>query len=297
MRTLRAALLFVILAPAVMQAESLTVERAVEIALANNLSLKVERIGQETKERAERTKWNVFIPTMGVDGTLSRSNNAPTDSEVFGPVVIPGSNRWDVSWGLNAQLRLTAALLHGLNQTKLDLDAGRISLETAQKRLIRDIQKSFYNLILLRENIVLMEQNIATAERRYEQARANYQSGLVSEYTLLSAQVAMENLKPAREDMRVAYELALQSFKMSLGLDRNEEIDIDGDIRMEPVVLDTDTLIQTHVSGRLDIMSLKSSITSLKNVRKTTLAHEMTPTLMLMWMMDPAFAGEALEGA
>lgn len=201
---------------------------------------------------------------------------------------------WNVSASLNMNLTLSAALFFGIRAAVLDYEAGRLSLKSAKKKLQKDIQKQFYNLLLMRENIRLMEDNIEAALERYKQAEVNYENGLVSEYTKLSARVAYENMKPSLASIRTGYESALMGFKMQLGLPLTAEVELEGSIEQTAVELETESLIAEGIPRRLDIQSIIQQLDILKNSRDITIAG-MTPALSFMLSFDPNFTGDPFE--
>ncbi len=288
-RALFAAATMLAFASALASAEQVTVDRAVELAIANNLSLVSERLGVESRKLVRDTAWNRFIPTLSVGTSLTRLNDDPNDPTDLG---LP---RWYLGLNLTAQLPLNMALQNGIRQTVLDYESGLLSLETAEKQLSRDVRKGFYNLLLLQANIELMGQNIEAARKRYAQAQANYRAGLVPEYTVLSAQVALENLKPALEELQNGYDAALGGFHLTLGLGRAVPLDLQGAIEIAPTRVDAQQLIDSRIRERLDIRSLDMAIASLRNGREATVNQKLRPTLALRFSMDPTYMNEPWE--
>jgi len=260
----------------------LTEEKAVEYALENNLQISSAAIEMGMKRRAEEYAWNRFIPTVQASGTLGRMNA----EQLLSP------SQWSVSAGLDFSLTLNLALYNGVRATQIDYQAGRISYEQARKQIVRDVRKSFYNLLLMQENRELMVENIDAAERRYEQALINYENGMVPELTVLSAQVAWENLKPQLKAMDLGYRQAVQGFKMTLGMDLGSEIELTGSIDAEAIDVETDDLIDRYLTDRLDIQSMLVSIRSLENQLKATKLQVYTPQLILGYNLDPTFGGD-----
>jgi outer membrane protein TolC len=276
-------------------AQKITVDRAVELAIANNLSLASERVGVESRKLVRDTAWNAFIPSMSAGASLSRLNDKPEGIVVPGFFEIPAGPQWNLAFTLSASLRLNVALRDGIRQTVLDYEGGLLSLETAQKRLSRDVRKSFYDLLLQNEGIALTEQSIAAADKRYAQARANYQAGLVPEYAVLSAQVALENLKPGLVAQRNAYDASVGAFRMSLGLERTAPVALDGTIGFAPVPVDGPRLIDARLPMRLDIRNLDLAILSLRNARAAAVNQSMTPSVSLSFLVDPTFGREPFK--
>jgi outer membrane protein TolC len=179
----------------------------------------------------------------------------------------------------------------------LEYEAGKLNYETAKKSLIKDVKKSFYNLIVLNESISIMERNIETAKRRFDQAKLNFENGLASEFQMLSAQVALANMKPALEDMKIGYLGAELAFKQTLGIDDDNEIEIDGSIEPSLIQLKgAKELIQGFLSNRLDIQLLRKNLDILKNSKSGIVTQSLSPSLTLMYNMDPIFMNDPFAG-
>jgi len=291
----------------------LTEEAAVAYALDNNLQVKSSVVEMGIKKRAEDYAWNRFVPTVQASGTLGRMNEEQSISglsvDPTSELSIPGVGtvydrvlafsedlpRWSVSAGLDFSLALNIALYNGVRATQIDYRAGRISYEQARKQVVRDVRKGFYNLLLLQENRALMVENIDAAERRYEQALINYENGMVPELTVLSSQVAWENLKPQLKAMDLGYRQALQGFKLTLGMDLDRQVELEGSIDAEAVDVDSDELIDRFLTDRLDVQSLLVTITSLENQLTASKLQVYTPQLILGYNLDPTFSGDPLE--
>jgi outer membrane protein TolC len=270
---------------------AVTVDRAVDLALKYNLGLKGDQLDLVKKRRAMRTVWNSFIPTVQASTTMNRFNKEP---EPFFPG-LPASPRWGLSAGLDFNLMLNLALFDGITSTQLAYESGLLSYEEARKQLERDVRKTFYNLLLMKENRALFVQQIDAAESRYRQAQVNYRNGLVPELSMLSAQVAWENLKPALESMDLGYDQYLAGFKMTLGLSQETELDLEGAISVDPVELAADPLIEEYLAGRLDIASLLYGMETIEVARRATISQAFTPNLVLGLNFDPTLGGDPWE--
>jgi outer membrane protein TolC len=290
---------------------TLTADAAVDYAIEHNLELASSRIDEEIKERQANLAWNRFIPSVQVSGTMSRANKESTQQGVIPYPPTAGADpvtgytiyedvlgfeetipRWSVAGNLEVSLQLNYAMFQAIRGTRIDLRAGRISTRQAEEKLERDVRKSFYNLLLMRQNMELMRERIDAAERRYEQARINYENGLVPELTMLSARVSWENMKPQLQEMQLGYEQALQGFKMNLGLDLQREITLDGSIAAPSIHVDEERLINEYLTERLDIRSLMTTIESLESQLEATKLRAFTPNIILGFSMDPALQGD-----
>jgi len=286
--------------------QSLSIDTAVSMALENNLGLQSAQIGTAIKKRKVDTYLNMFIPTVDLGGTLSRMNEESTISS-FAPVpsAVPGayyvapfsytSPQWGLSGSISANLTLNFALFEGIRNLKLDYESGLISYAKAQAQLERDVRKSYYQILLLKESILLMEENLAAAQRRTDMATANFKAGLVPELTVLQARVAMENLKPAIADLKNALESSYASFAMILGLPQGTALELADTEAPRYVALDLEKFLTQAAAGKPDLQELRQAIQLMQSARSLTFYQTYTPTLILGWNADPAFQGDPFE--
>jgi len=260
--------------------EMITVEKAVDLALENNLSLKQASIDVRLKERAKDTVWNRFLPQLSVNSGLVRMNTAP---EIPGPGGATELNPWSLSAGWDASLAINLSLFRGIKQTVIDYETSQISYSKARADLTRQVKKNFYSLILLQKQMEVQEKGLQSARDRYDQAQINFEAGLVPELTVLSAQVAYENQKPAIDNMRIGYQSALMGFKFLLGIDIEAEIDLEGDFNSFPeLTVDSQQLITQYLNKRFDVAETNQQVVTLENVIGLT-KDSYLPTLVLSY--------------
>jgi outer membrane protein TolC len=280
------------------------VERAVELALANNVGLASGRIDAAARKRKVDTAWNVFLPTVDVSGTFARPNTANSVSGflpfggtapgVYDDVIYFSQDlpRWALTTSLSAQLALNLGLFEGMRNLKLDYEAGLITYAQAKTRLERDVRKAYYSILLLQDNISIMEETLAAAEKRARQADANYRAGQVPELSMLQARVAAENLKPAVAEMRNGLRSSLAAFAMNLGFPRGVELSLEGFGQPDFIDLEVDAMLPGALARRLDVQGLVKSMESLESARKLMFFQLYTPTLALGLNFDPTFQGD-----
>jgi len=261
------------------------------------------------------TSWNPLIPSTKLSFSLARLNERKSISATVpynATLTIPDVGtvydsvlktdaidmpEWGASLSFDTTFVLNAYIVFSIYNSVLDYNAGKINIEIAEKKIERDVRKNYYNLLLIRQNTELLKESVKAAENRYNQAVANYKNGLVPEYTMLAAQVAYENMKPAVLEIENGYFLAALSFKQTLGLKSEVELDfvngMDTPVARE---FNCDELIAKYIDNRLDVQSLYRSMNILKNVRNITIAS-MTPTFMFRASVDPTFQKDAGKDA
>ena len=254
---------------------TLSLEEAVDMALKNNLSLVSESAGLKTTRRTMDTAWNVLIPNVTASSTLTRFDSAtqlnpPSTATYMGTM----------NARLSFSLTLTPQLWYAFRETVFAWEQGLLAQEEARVNIATNVKKQFYSLLTLQEQIKILEQQQRSYEKRFDQASTNYDFGLADEYTKLSAQVALENFKPQVEIARDGYQQALLGFKLSLGINLNSQLKLNGKIEVTPRTYDADRLIETYILNRLDIQTLVSNLNGLDNTRKLAFTGYL-PTLTL----------------
>jgi outer membrane protein TolC len=270
----------------------LSPDEAVDLAIKNNLGLESARISADTKKRASDLRWNAFIPTVEIGGTLGRLNEAPQGTTIMG-MTFGGGPQWRLSGSLSATLNLNIATFESMKKTRLDYEAGLISVEKARLQLERDVRKAYFNILFAEEQIKLLNDSLANAQRRVDMAQANYRAGLIPEVSVLQARVAVENLRPTINEVENGHRMAMASFAMYLGLPYDTQFalnEISEDV--EFIALNTAELISKAALDKPELAELKKNLQSLQSTRKSTFFNLYTPTLSLGYTMDPTFGGD-----
>ncbi|MFP4065869.1 MAG: TolC family protein [Spirochaetaceae bacterium] len=285
-------------------------ETAVQLALANNLGVRIEDLEVRTAKRMVDSAWTVFIPEVSASGRLARVNEVE-DRTGLAPVPSsenpPGSgaydgvapfeeegNRWNLSTELSATLSVNLEIIRGIQQTLQQYELGVLNLEDAKAQLRRDVQKQFYELLAQQENVRIVRESIETAQERFEQSEVNYENGLVDEFTVLSSRVQLENLRPQLEQQELAYRRDLMGFKQTLGLDPTESVELDGQIEADLLSLEADALVREYTERRHDIRLAREEV-GLRQLALDAKRAERFPTLNLQWNSDPSFAGDPFD--
>ncbi len=284
---------------------SLTLEDTVDLALRNNLGLKVDRMKLDEKKGDLAANWNVFLPRISLSTAVSRSNLSDSDrapdlskfpeyaaAGFTGP--FPTVPRWgaqlllDLSWGLSTTQFLS------MKQTSLDYNRGLISTQIAEKRLGREVKKLFYSLLLFRESVQIFEQSFDLAQRRLDLARARESIGSASELDVLAQEVNLESIRPQIIEQRDSYEIALANLKRLLGVKQEVQVSLDGGLDVPTEGSGEAQNLLQRMRGRLDLSYLRSVIDSLRN--KLALDRSgLTPSLFVKWTVDPTFQRDLMD--
>jgi multidrug efflux system outer membrane protein len=267
--------LFLILISGIQAGEGLTLDMAIETAIANNPDLQRNAVAYQQAKRAKDHGWNQFLPSisalsLGLSNT-HRLYPAETTASPGG-----GSNSgW--SW---SSISLGASITFSTDtpiQFKL-LDNRYRQAEEAYEKAVRDLSasvtSSFYALLAERMNINILETDMELKKAQYDLVNANYNRGLVSELDLLNAQYAYLIAGPSLNSAINKYNENLAVFFTLIGLDAGSPLEPEGTI--EIVLLDlppAGELITRYLAGRSDIQAQMNTLEQTRlnaesNIRK-----------------------------
>lgn len=273
----------------------ITVERAVELAMTNNIQLASSAIDVRIKKRAKDLAWNVLLPGVQATGTLARSNNISNPYADLIRMVNPSyvepeveeQDHWSVMAGLELSLNLNLALVEGMKATRQNYEAGLITYEQARQDTEINVRKAFYGILLQEGNLAVARDKLATSEERLEQTRINYRNGLVSELTYLQMQLAVETQRPSIMETELELDQQKNMFAFLIGLPLGTKITLEGEINPDTENFDADELVREHLGNRLDLAAMEKTRELLETQLRATQIQRFTPSIALRQSFSP----------
>ena len=194
----------------------LNVDKAVALALENNVSVERSVISLKNAETAKKYGWNSAAPSLKGGVSSSIPLNSISDTSV------------DLSVTLS--LNLTANLFSQIKNTKNVWEQSEISFRQAVRNVEKSVRQAFYALIYEKENILLQEENLKNAKTQYENNLVKYSNGRLSEIDAISAEVSYKQKIPLVEQARTTFQNDLDSFKQVLGLKIQDKVELEGSL-------------------------------------------------------------------
>lgn len=236
---------------------ALSVDEAVEMAKKNNVSLARGKITLDAAARAKAHSWNSVSPSASV----SASSSIPVDS------LSDTESKYTASYGVSASVSvsLSGNLFTSMNAAKIAYESGKLTFDDAVKSVELSVREAFYGLLYEKENIVLQEKNLEIAKTQYNNNLAKYNQGRLSEIDVLSAEVNYKSKIPTVESARTTFLNDLASFKQTLGLSLDEEVELDGSlddlINLNEIIVDEKNVQSSSIKQlEYKIASAKNSV-------------------------------------
>lgn len=272
---------------------ALTLNQAVEYAVANNRDLKLSDIDLEIKKRASSNSWNVFLPDLTVSGRMSRENEfSPEKMTTFKNEFKNEEERWSTVGIVSANLNLNFAYIGNIRKAKAEYETGKISFEQSQKNVILNVKKLFYGLLLQQENLKIQKTTLENARQRMVQAQTSFKNGAIPELSLLQTQVNYQNSKPDVDSAEQSLNQQLDTFSFMLGLPVGTKIELVGTIEPKYVDVDAQSLLDKYGQNDLSLKSLDSNINAAKIGISALNMKTWLPNLSIGYAWQPAYIGD-----
>lgn len=215
----------------------LNIDRAVELALEKNSSIKIARLDVEKAEEKVKETYSGYYPQLDASGQYQRYINKPViflpPGSPFGATLEIGSdNSYAGALSLGMPL-FSLALIRGSGLADAGVEMSRVNLHSARVKLVGDVQKAYLSVLLAGEYAQVLQQSLKNAGDNLERVRNLNKRGLLSNYDLLRAEVQVENLKPGVIQAENNYRLAADGLKVTIGLDASTEIEVSGELKYE----------------------------------------------------------------
>jgi len=240
--------------------EILTLERCIDLALANNQDLKIaqKRI-LESKGRKQEAFGN-FLPMLSASGSYTRLKESPRMSVLFGGMEQTFELGPDYSY--STQLTLIQPLFawwkiyHRDEQARLNYRRVDEEYKEVKNSLIFDVKRAFYNLLLARQFVVIAEEAVDVTDSHYKTTRALYKEGRVSDYDVSRAKVQLVNNQTRLIKTRNNLKLAREELSLLLNTKLEEDWKVEGDFPREKREVSLQDALGKALSERSEIRQL-----------------------------------------
>lgn len=259
----------------------ITVEKAVELALQNNITIKQSKLDLDLLAKKDKYSWNSIAPSFSLSAGVSGSQAGTFDTF--------GDADPSLSWNASGSVRLSFApsLITSIKAAKLSLEAGELSYEAAKRQIELSVRKTFYSLVYSQENTELQKRGLETAKQTYQANKTKYEQGRLAELVLLNSQYAYESKIPTVANLQTTYESNLDSFKLVLGLGLTEKIELVGSLDdVKPVELSED-IFQGSLENVPAIKTILKNIETAENSLAATKYSAYGPSLSLSGSATP----------
>ena len=195
----------------------LTLQKAIEIALAENPTMKVAEDDIELKQLADKEAWQNLLPT--VDASASFNHNFKIQTIVMGGQSFKMGSENSGSAGVSLSVPVFApAVYRTMKMTKDDILVAQEKARSSKLDLVNQVTKAYYQLILAQDSYEVLQKSYKQADDNYNVVNAKFQQGSVSDYDRITAEVQKRNIWPNVVSAENAVRLAKLQLKVLMGV-------------------------------------------------------------------------------
>jgi len=211
------------------QSLTLTLDKALEIALSKNPTIKIAGKEIERLEYAKKEAWGNFFPTIDAVGQYERNIKKMVMSFQGQTVVIGSNNTFNA--GITASVPLFNMSLYKMTQlSELNIELALENSRGSRINMKNEVEKAFYLMLLTQDLYAVMQKSMNNAQESYEDVKNKYEQGLVAEFDLIRTEVQVSNLQPNLIEAENSVELAKFQLKLLTGIPLDENIIAEGSL-------------------------------------------------------------------
>ena len=147
-----------------------------------------------------------------------------------------------------------------LERAEINLENSKRNFDNAERNLIYNVKVAFYNLYKLKENVTIAKEKVKQNEESFKTAQNKFKAGLIAEVEALQLEVDLAASKNNLLNSNLSFEESLNNFKILIGLELDEKIDIISNLTFKPVMVDKNMAIESALNNRTDLLIQQNSI-------------------------------------
>ena len=249
----------------------LTLETAIEIALAENPTIRVADKEIELKKVADTEAWQSLLPTLSAALGLQHSIKVAAIKTAMGEFKMGMDGSTTAQGGLSLSLPVFApAVYQNMKLTKEDILLAQEKARGSRLDLINQIKKAYYSVLLSKDSKDVIEKSYKVSEENFNVVNNKYIAGSVSEYDKITAEVQMRNMKSSVVSAETGLTLATLQLKVLMGIDTNIGININDSLKAyeNSLTLSNTEVTAEELSNNSTLRQLDQNRALLERTRK-----------------------------
>ena len=267
----------------------LDVDRAIELALANNYLVQQAREKVLEAAAGKAGAFGSFLPQVSATGSyvrLAKVNSfnlvVPVETVMGVPVLDPhgipigttvpipvtigaetlglklgSENNYTLRGTVQQTLFTWGKLINAYRIADLALDVQKEALAQARAQVRVQATEGFYQALLTERLAQLLQESYEQLARHVAQVQKLYDNGLAPKLDLMRAQVGLTNMAAQRAQMENARELARAALRTTLGIPPATALVLDAELKPETVTVDLATAIDSALHNRPELSQLR----------------------------------------
>ena len=212
----------------VAQAQSLelSLDKAIEIALSDNPTVKVADMEVERYDYVYKQAVSTLYPQIDASAQYAL---AIRKQEMSKGLSFGGKNTFNVAGNISLPL-FVPSVYEQMKMTETQMEAAVESARASRIDMVAAVRSAYYNILLAEQSLNVLSEAVATTQKVVDDTKVLFENGLASEYDYLSAEVQLSNLKPQVLQAENGVAITKMQLKMYLSLAKDVEIVVTGSL-------------------------------------------------------------------
>ncbi|MCX7918704.1 MAG: TolC family protein [bacterium] len=232
---------------------SLTLDQAVELALARNQDIVSAQKEVEKAKATVREARSAALPQLNLQADALHLVDA--DKVYSGEEM--SSEQYSISATLNQAVSTFGRVSNALRGAKLYVQLAESKLAVTKQAVTFQITKAFYDVLLAKQLVAVNQEALEIAQSHFRSAQLRYEQGVGSEFEMLRAQVRVANLEPGLIAANNNLVLAKQNFNTLLNIPPEQPIELIGELVYTDYLPNSETAWEVAQRNRPDLLILK----------------------------------------
>lgn len=267
------------------QPPPLTLQEAVDTALRNHPTIRMDRATMEAAQQRVRQQIAGYLPKGAYTYTYSRQER-PLSSAVGG-VQVGGQQQRAGSQVFNfnsTNFSMTQLLfdfgrnLNSIQAAVASVDASTADLETTQQAVIFNTKQAYYGLLSSQQLLGVAEETVGQNQKHLEEAQARFEVGVAPRFDVTQAQVQVSNAELNLVTARNNVDLGFETLRTAMGQTEPLRVTLTEVLAQPPASLHEEPVLQQAYARRPELESLRAQQRA-ANERITALQKQYLPSL------------------
>ena len=197
----------------------ITLQKAIDIALAENPTIRVADKDIELKRIADTEAWQTLLPEVSATASIQHTLLA-AEMNLGGNKFKMGkddTNTAALAGTLSVPL-FAPAVYQNMKLTKDDIKLAQEKARGSRLDLINQVTKAYYQMLLAQDSYKVMQQSYDISKENYDVISAKFDVGRVSEYDKITAEVQMRSMNSSLVSAQTGLTLAELQLKVLMGI-------------------------------------------------------------------------------
>ena len=213
------------------QSQVITLEQALEIALSENVSVKVADLEIKRSEYAKKGAYAALYPQIDLTGSYQRTIKKQVmymtmNGQSMG-IEVGKSNT--INAGASVAMPVVNAQLWGsLKLSALDVELAVEKARSSRLEMVTQVKNAYYAILMAKEAFDVYKEVYENAVLNLEETQKKFDAQKTSEFELVRAKTSVANAVPNVYNAESSVILALWQLKAVLGVDLDMDLDVAG---------------------------------------------------------------------